>query len=205
MKKATAIALIIFTVICIFTACKKDDDSPVIGEDIKVIDFDTTRVTEKPTEIKLNKNYKISLPALFAKSEAGGDLDKYAATFGYDITEEKDGTVTMEMDGMTYSLLLSTIGMKVMIALGEVVDSGEYPYVVKLGDYNEDFSYILMLVNNDKYEKSGKQPAYDELAFVIGQLGIYYQQYTLDKDNKCEVVIAGSKSGKILYREVFTD
>ena len=205
MKKAIALALIIFSIICIFTACKKDDDSSEIPEDIKVIDFDTTRPTEKPTEVKPNKTYKIKVPSYLVESEAGGDVQKYGATFGYDIEEEKDGTMTMKMDGMTYSLLLSTIGMKVMMALGEIVDSGDYPYVVNLGDYNEDFSYILMLVNADKYKKAEKQPPYDELAFVIGQLGLYYQSFTADEENKCEVVIAGSKSGKVLYKEVFTD
>ena len=204
MKKTIALALIIFSIICIFTACKKDDDSSEIPEDIKVIDFDTTRPTEKPTEVKPNKTYKIKVPSYLVESEAGGDVQKYGATFGYDI-EEKDGTMTMKMDGMTYSLLLSTIGMKVMVALGEIVDSGDYPYVVNLGDYNEDFSYILMLVNADKYKKAEKQPPYDELAFVIGQLGLYYQSFTADEENKCEVVIAGSKSGKVLYKEVFTD
>ena len=111
----------------------------------------------------------------------------------------------MKMDGMTYSLFLSRIGMKVMVGLGELVDSGYYPYVVKLGDYNEDFSYILMLVNNDKYEKADGKPSYKDLASFIGQLGLYYQNFTLEEEDKCEVVIAGYKSGKILHREVFTD
>ncbi len=205
MKKIIALALIIFSIICIFTACKKDDDTPAIDEDIKVIDFDTTRPTEKPTEVKQNKTYKIKVPAIFVKGEAGGDIKKYGDTFGYDIKEEKDGTMTMKMDGMTYSLLLSTIGMKTMVALGELVDSGDYPYVVRLGDYNDDFSYILILVNADKYKKAGKQPSYEELAFIIGQLGLYYQQFTVEEENICQVVIAGSKSGKVLYKEVFTD
>lgn len=205
MKRITALILVILSIICIFTACKKDGGDSVIGDDIKVIDFDTTRPTEKPTEVKSNKTYKIKVPSYLVKSEAGGDIQKYSATFGYDIEEEKDGTMTMKMDGMTYSLLLSTIGMKVMMSLGEIVDTGDYPYVVELGDHNEDFSYILMLVNADKYKKAENKPPYDELAFIIGQLGLYYQSFTAEEENKCEVVIAGYKSGKVLYKEVFTD
>lgn len=205
MKKAIALALVIFSILCVFTACKKDEGNPEADEDIKVIDFDTTRPTEKPTEVKPNKTYKVKVPSIFVEGEAGGDIKEYGERFGYEIKEEDNGTLTMKMDGMTYSLMLSTVGMKTMVALGELVDSGEYPYVVKLGDYNEDFSYILMLVNADKYKKAGGQPSYEELAFIIGQLGLYYQQFTVEEENICQVVIAGSKSGKVLYKDVFTD
>lgn len=205
MKKLLSVILIISAIICVFTACKNNEPETNTTEDIKVIDFDTTRPTEEPTEIKKDKTYKINVPAVFVNSEAGGDIKKYSATYGYDIKEEKDGSMTMKMDGMSYSFLLSKIGMSVMRALGEVVDSGDYPYVVRLGDYNDDFSYILMLVNADKYKKAGNKPSYEELAFIIGQFGLYYQNFTLDEENKCEVVIAGSKSGKILYKETFTN
>lgn len=205
MKKITALALIIFTLICVFTACKKDESPAEDFDSIKVIDFDTTRPTEKPTKVSANKTYKVNIPSVFVESESGGDIKKYGDTFGYDIKEESDGSMTMKMDGTTYSLMLSTIGMKTMVALGEIVDSGEYPYVVKLGDYSEDFSYILMLVNADKYKKAGKQPSYQELADLIGMLGLYYQQFTVEEENICQVVIAGSKSGKVLYKEVYTD
>ncbi len=204
MKKTIALILVTLSIICIFTACKKEDSSQ-LPEDIKVIDFDTTRPTEETTEIKTNKTYKINIPYDHVEIDAEGDIKKYAETYGFDVKEEKDGTVTMKMDGMTYSLFLSRIGMKVMVGLGELVDSGYYPYVVKLGDYNEDFSYILMLVNNDKYEKADGKPSYKDLASFIGQLGLYYQNFTLEEEDKCEVVIAGYKSGKILHREVFTD
>lgn len=201
MKKIIAVALVLFTVICIFTGCKNSSSST---ENIKIIDFDTTRPTEKPTEIRKEKTYKVNVPSALLEGDAEGDIQKYGKQFGYDITQEKDGSLTMKMDGLTYSLMLSTIGMKVMTVLGEIVDSGDYPYVVKLKDYSQDFSYILMLVNNDKYEKSGKQPTYEELAFIIGQMGLYYQQFTAEKDNTCQVVIAGYKSGKILYKETYT-
>lgn len=205
MKKTIALSLVIFTVICLFAACKGGENTPEDFDSIKVIDFDTTRPTEKPTKVSPGKTYKVNVPSAFVSGEAGGDIQKYADTFGYDIEEEADGTLTMKMDGSTYSLMLSTIGMKTMVALGQLVDSGEYPYVVKLGDYSEDFSYILMLVNADKYKKADKTPSYEELAYIIGQFGLYYQQFTAEEENVCRVVIAGSKSGKVLYKEVFTN
>ena len=207
MKKTIAIALIIFTVICCFTACRKSepDDSDTTTSDIKVVDFNTTRTPEESTTIKPNKNVKINIPASFIEGKAGGDLKKYAATYGYKITEESDGSLTMKMDGITYSLMLSNVGMEVMMSLGEIVDSGNCPYAVRLQDYNEDFSYILMQVDTKKYKKHKDDMPYEDLAYVIGQLGLYYQFYTIEEDNKCEVILASSETGKVVYREIYTD
>lgn len=204
MKRIVATALIVFIMLCTFTACKNSDNVNT-DSDIKVIDFDTTRPTEKPTEIKPNKNIKIRVPSYLIESEAGGDVKKYAATYGYEIKEDKDGNMTMKMDGRTYSLLLSGIGLRVMIALGEIVDSGDYPYIVRLGDYNQDYSYILMLVNSQKYNKSKNAPSYEELSEIIGLHGLYYQGFTTEEENKCEVIFADHKSGEIVHREVYTN
>lgn len=205
MKKILSLALILFTLICLFTACKSRDDSVYVSDDIKVIDFDTTRLTEKTTSVRAGKNIRISVPSDFVRSEAGGDIRKYAATYGYEIKEDNDGNMTMKMDGRTYSFMLSGISLKVMISLGDIVDSGDYPYVVRLGDYSEDFSYILMLVNQKKYAKAGETPSYEELADMIGLCGLYYQYFTKEKDNSCQVILADSKTGEIVYRNIYTD
>ena len=111
----------------------------------------------------------------------------------------------MKMDGITYSLMLSNVGMEVMMSLGDIVDSGNCPYAVKLQDYNEDFSYILMQVDTKKYKKHKDDMPYEDLAYVIGQLGLYYQFYTIEEENKCEVILASSKTGKVVFREIYTD
>ena len=205
MKKILPAALILFALICLFTACQSSDKGIYVSEDIKVIDFDTTRPTEKTTKVRAEKNIRISVPSDFVRSEAGGDVKKYAATYGYEIKEDSDGNMTMKMNGRTYSLMLSGISLKVMISLGDIIDSGEYPYLVKLGDYSEDFSYILMLVNQKKYEKANKTPSYKELADIVGLSGLYYQYFTKEKDNRCQVILADSKTGEIVYRDIYTD
>jgi hypothetical protein len=205
MKKIIAVACILFTVVCIFTACKSRDDSAATDENIKVVNFDTTRPTEKPTKVRANKTYRIKVSSHLIESEAAGDIEKYAATYGYEIKEEKDGTMTMVMDGRTYSLMLSGIGVKAMRTLGDIVDSGDYPYIVKLADYSSDFSYILMQVNTNKYKKAGKTPSYAEVAELIGLCGLYYQGFTAEEENSCRVVLADSKTGEIVYNEVYTD
>ncbi len=207
MKKIIATAMIIFTVLCCFTACKNDEanDSDTTTNDIKVVDFNTTRPTEEHTTVKPNKTVKINVPATFIESKANGNLEKYAATYGYKITEEKDGSLTMKMDGITYSLMLSNVGMEVMMSLGEIVDSGSCPYAVRLQDYNEDFSYILMQVDTKKYKEHKDEIPYEDLAYIIGQCGLYYQCFTVEEENKCEVILASSKTGKVVHREVYTD
>ena len=204
MKKYVAITLTAITVLCCFTACGKTEGGETPPEDIKVIDFDTTRAPEEPTSIRNDKNVTISVPGLLVESQAGGDLEQYAATYGYKIEKEADGSVTMKMDGITYSLMLSNIGMEVMVSLGEIVDSSEYTYAVKLQDYNQDFSYILMQVDTKEYEKQKDKYPYEDLAYIIGQCGLYYQYFTLEDDNKCEVIFASSETGEIVYRQTYT-
>ena len=176
MKKTIAIALIIFTVICCFTACRKSepDDSDTTTSDIKVVDFNTTRTPEESTTIKPNKNITINVPSVLAESHADGNLEQYAATYGYKIEKEEDGSVTMKMDGITYSLMLSNIGMEVMMSLGDIVDGNDFPYAVRLQDYNQDFSYILMLVDTKEY----KFRTISVLNSVIPRLYAYSSTYT---------------------------
>lgn len=205
MKKYIAVTLTVLTVLCCFTACKKTEGGETPPEDIKVIDFNTTRAPEEPTSIRNDKNVTISVPGILVESQAGGDLEQYAATYGYKIEKDKNGNVTMKMDGITYSLMLSNIGMEVMMSLGEIVDSDEYPYAVKLQDYNQDFSYILMQVDTKEYKKHKNTVPYEDLAYIIGQCGLYYQFFTLDSDKHCEVILASSETGKIVYRQTYTD
>ena len=47
--------------------------------------------------------------------------------------------------------------------------------------------------------------SYEDLAFFIGQFGLYYQYFTVEDDDKCEVVLASSKTGKVVFREVYTN
>lgn len=203
MKKYIATALALLTVLCCFTACQKNEDNGSSG-DIKVIDFATTKEHKETTTVKSDKNVTIKVPGVLVESQAGGNLQQYAATYGYKITKEPDGTMSMNMDGITYSLMLSGIGMEVMMSLGEIVDGNDYPYAVRLQDYSDDFSYILMKVDSDIYKKD-KSNSYEDLAFMIGQFGLYYQYFTIDKDNKCEVILADSKTGEVVYSKVYTE
>ena len=218
MKKVIVTLLVTLTVLTCFTACKKNETShtdkvvditPVTDNQgttkNDVIDFETTRPKEESSTIKPEKTMKIKLPWSFVVNEAGGDVEAYADTYGYKIKQEKDGSATMSMDGITYSLLLSKVGMTTIMALGDIVDSGDYPYTVRLADYSEDFDYILMQVDTELYKKHKNKSSYEDLAYFIGQLGLYYQMFTVEEDNKCEVILASEKTGKVVYSNTYTN
>ena len=202
MKKILATAMIILTVLCFFTACKKDEGDTSAPDDIKVIDFSTTREKEETTLPKADKTIRVTIPSALVSGKADGDIKKYAERHGFEIVKETDGSVTLKMDGMTYSFMLTSVGMDTMMALGDIVDSGDYPYVVRLKDYSSDFSYILMQADEKKYDGN---PSYEELSELIGLCGLYYQYFTTEKNKSCEVIIASEKSGEVLYRNIYTD
>lgn len=220
MKKIIVTALAVLTVLTCFTACKKDETDPTVSDKVvdissvtedtqttknDVIDFETTRPKEEPSTIKAEKTMKISVPYYLIESISDGKVSDFASTYGYEISKEKDGYATMKMDGIAYSLLLSKVGMSVIKSLGELVDSGDYPYIIRLADYSEDFSYMLFEIDTAKYKKYSKKASYEEVAELIGMTGMYYQYFTVEEDNKCEVVFASSKTGKVVYTKTYTE
>ena len=91
------------------------------------------------------------------------------------------------------------------MSLGEIVDGKDYPYAVRLQDYTQDFSYILMLVDTKEYKKHKDDIPYEDLSFIIGQCGLYYQYFTMAQEKSCEVILASIETGKVVYRETYTD
>lgn len=220
MKKLIVTVVVILTVLTCFAACKKDDSQQSTTDKVvdissvtdssettkaQKIDFETTRPKEESSTIEAKKTMKISVPYYLIENEADGNVSGFASTYGYEISKEKDGYATMKMDGIEYSLLLSNVGMSVIKSIGELIDSGDYPYIIRLADYSEDFSYLLFEIDTDKYKKYGKKTPYTEAADLIGMTGMYYQYFTVEEDNKCEVVFASSKTGKVVYTNTYTD
>lgn len=202
MKKLICLCVAALTILTCFSACGgKEQETETTTNDIKVIDFDTTRAEENPVKIKPKKNYKITLPKDIIESDFGGNVKAYADTYGYEIIEENGSDITFEMPGTSYSLLLARVGMKVMMELGDIVDSGDFPYVVKMQDYSKDFSYILMLVDSEKFSKATDKETF---MVLVSQCGLFYQYHCNADSPECEVVIADSESGKILARQKYT-
>ncbi len=201
MKKLICLCMVALALLGCLTACGgAGDNETTTASDIKVIDFDTTRAEEETTEINMDKNYKITLPLDIVSADYEGNLESYAKTYGYKIVKEEDGNVTLKMDGMAYRLMLSRAGLKTIREIGNIVDSGDFPYVVKTGDYSEDFSYILMLVKGKKFKKAEDK---DIFMTLISQCGLYYQIHSNPENPKCEVVVADSETGKVLAKQTY--
>ncbi|MDD6011845.1 MAG: hypothetical protein PUC33_03250 [Oscillospiraceae bacterium] len=210
MKKAIAITLTFLAAVLFLTACgNKKDEETTDPADIQVIDLTTSEPEEEPTysnsagDKNPNQKVDISIPLEMIDEKYRNDLDAYAKAKGYiSATLEKDGTVTLKMTAMTLDLLKTQAGLKIMREMGAMVDSGDFPYAVKLEQYNDDFSYIVMLVKGAEYKKAGS-PA--DLADGIGQCGLYYQIFTDSGEMNCRVILADSQTGEVLFNKLYTN
>lgn len=201
MKKLICLCLASLSIIACFSACSNKEDTNAIDDSVKTINLETTRQQETTKKIRNKKTYKIPMTEELIASEFEGDVASYAATYDYEIVENENGKIVFKMDGTQYRLLLSRIGANTIRRIGQLVDSEDFPFTVKIGDYDSDFSYILILVNAKKYNKSENKDIFPQL---IGQCGLYYQTYYTPEAPTCRVVIADSKSGKVLFNETFT-
>lgn len=201
MKKLICLCLTALALVCCLNACGKSEKS-TIDDDVKVINLETTRQQETTTKkIRKNKTYKIAMTEELIATEFEGNVASYAATYNYEIVENENGKIVFKMDGNQYKMLLSRVGSNTIRQIGELVDSDDFPFTVKIGDYASDFSYLLILVNTKKYNKSEKKDIFPEL---LGQCGLYYQTYSNPDAPSCRVVIADSKSGEVLFNENYT-
>lgn len=201
MKKLICLCLTSLALVCCLSACAGNEKS-TIDDDVKVINLETTRQQETTTQkIRKNKTYKIAMTEELIATEFEGNVASYAATYNYEIVENENGKIVFKMDGNQYKMLLSRVGSNTIRQIGELVDSDDFSFTVKIGDYASDFSYLLILVNTKKYNKSEKKDIFPEL---LGQCGLYYQTYSNPDAPSCQVVIADSKSGEVLFNETYT-
>lgn len=202
MKKLICLCLTSLALISCLSACSDGGKTAVNeGDDIKVISFDTTRQEETTKKIRKNKTYKIPLSQDLIAAEFDGDIASYAATYGYEIVSDENGTITFKMDGEQYQLMLSRAGAVTIGKIGQIVDSEDFPFVVDFADYAKDFSYLLILVDSKKYSKAKNKDIFPAL---LSQCGLYYQSHYAPEAPSCKVVLADSESGKVLFNETYT-
>ncbi len=194
MKKFLCLALC-FVFLLSLTACKRKVADPTVVD----LTPETTEVEESDPEDVV----RINIPIGLIDAQYHDNLDKYVQENGYISAKKKsNGTVTIRMRSLTHALLLTKIGMKIMREMGAIVDSGDYPYAVRLGKYNEDFSEIVMLVKTEEYQQS---PDATNLPYMLAQCGLYYQLYTTEKNRECKVIIADHETNKIVYEHTYTE
>lgn len=207
MKKFIC-AVICLTLIFTLAACGKKEEEE--GKLVAYKDTDGNVVTEyvtiedsKNDEVKdMDKEVKITIPLVILDEKYRTDPDAYCKDYGFiDCkTNEKDQTITITMRSLTYDLNLARIGIQVMTNIGTAIDSGQYPYVIRLDSYTDNFDEIVVLVDGEGY-KADKQNSL--LSYFIGECGMFYQIYTTENEYHCTVKIKDEKTGEILDEEYY--
>ena len=204
MKKIIIIALSTLILLC-FACCGKNDNSSVtIPSDEEVNSVtETAKEKDKPSTTKKGKTkdrdeiVEIQFPIALIDSQYHDNLDKYAEEYGYKEVklDKKTQNVKIKMTAMSYDLLLVRIGTKVMGSIGSTVESEEFPYMLGLGEYSDDFSEIEILVDKEKYQQDGQSSL---LPYAISEYCMYYQLYTTRKECACEVTVKDKKTDRVI-------
>lgn len=190
MKKPLVIvvAVVLVAVAVLAVISMRDDETPeaVDGQPVTVnIEPETTK--EPLFTPSVNKKVTVTLPIEFVDEEYRDNLEGFAEAKGYySIRKKGDTHVKIKMRALSYDLLLTNIGMETVKGIGYALDSGEYPFFLDLAKYNDDFSYVVVAVDKEEYEKAENKDAF------FGNIGIYclyYQSYDNDSEGKCEIVV----------------
>ena len=174
---------------------------------------DTTPTTVSATEDEATEAYsayepeggtkdpeklvKITMPLSMYDAENQCDTGGFFKKSSYEKCEvnKSQKTFTVTVKSITHDFMLSNVGLQVIKALGYMLDSGDYPYIKQLGNYNSDFSEIEIIVDATGYRLSSD--AKGALEFVA-DCGIYYQLYTTQNSYSCKVTAKDIETGKVI-------
>ena len=119
------------------------------------------------------------------------------ATKGYESAEytwnKKNVKITLR--ALSYDLYLAKTGIATISAICETFESEDYPYVVNLGEYEADFSYVTLLVNKKKFDKADNV---DDLFTHVSNCCAYYLLQDNDSPKEYKIDICDEKTGELL-------
>lgn len=219
MKKKIIVALVIL--ICVAAVAfsfgrKKGDDvsenKTTIAETTKKNQKEekttvkpTEKETEKVTEIKEKDPDKIvsfEIPVLFLDTKYQNNLKALVRDKGYEsatYTRNKQA-VKIKLKNLSYDLYLAKTGISTISAICETFNSEEFPYVKNLGEYEDDFSYVTILVDSKKYMSAENK---NDLFSHISNCCAYYLLQDNDSPDKYTVDICDEKTGNKLETRTF--
>ena len=207
MKKKIIAAVIIIAVIAVALTFIRPGKSE--GEETTTIPAGQPvtvnlepETTEKEKEASYNKKITVTLPADIVDSEYKDNLDAFVKANGYVSAKyTSDGNVKIKMRELSYSLLLSNIGMDTISGIADLLDSGDYPYFTELLKYNGDFSDIVIGVKKKKYNKAEDKEA---LLMQIAIAGLYYQSYSEGSEGKCKITVCEEGTNIVIETKELT-
>lgn len=184
-----AVIVIAVTAVCIvsFTGTNEPETTaPAEGQPITVnLEPETTK--EPFFKPSYDTKITVTLPIEVVDKKYGGDLEAFAEAKGYFSIEKKgDSHVKIKMREYSYRLLLTTVGMETVSGIGYALDSGNYPFIVKLAKYDENFSDIVFIVDKEKYSKAENK---DEFFGLMAAYCLYYQEYTEENKGVCRITV----------------
>lgn len=205
MKKII-IATLSLVILLTFACCGKKDEGPVFAyrdEEGNIV----TGTADDMNKDKADKNkdkpknrdeiVEVNFPLALIEEEYQNDLDKYAEAYGYKEVklDKKTQTVKIKMTAMSYDLLLVRIGTQVMRSIGSTYESEEFPYMLGLGKYNDDFSEVEILVDKEKYQADEQSSL---LPYAISEYCMFYQLYTTREECACKVTVRDKETNRVI-------
>lgn len=194
MKRLTALFLC-FVFLAAFASCGKDVNT---GTDA----VPSTTDPNTQISITLPLNYITFLTATQEKYRDNLQLFCDDNNFLSYSSDEEAGKITFTMTAFTYNGMISKKGFGIINTVGQLMESKTYPYFKNLGEYNDNFSYIELIVDKKGYEEdsfSTQLPAY------IADICMHnYQIFTTTADYSCTVKVTDEKSGKTISEKTYT-
>lgn len=149
-----------------------------------------------------DKIVTVKIPLSFIDEKYANNLSAYARANGYEsATLNPDRkTVTVKMKALSYELMRINIGVKTIQAICETIESETYPYVINMGDYDRDFSYMSLIVDEKKFKKADN---IDGLFDYVSICCAYYMLNDPSSGNKLKIDIFSEKTGELLATKNF--
>lgn len=225
MKKKAVVILV--AVVCIFAAImavssvsKKDADDEggrVVSIDPNIPtagDKDDKEEESKKDEDEFeewsgveehkdpNKIVSVKIPLSFIEEEYRNNLDAYVKAKGYESASlSLDGkTVNVKMRALAYELMKINIGVQTIRAICDTIKTDTYPYVINMGEYEDDFSYVSLLVNEKEFKSSNNA---DGLFDYVSICCAYYMLNDSSSKNTLKIDIISEKTGELLDSRSF--
>lgn len=223
MKKKVIIAVVVIIAVAaiVFSFGKNKEKTP---EDNKVSVGEIVETTskknqkeEKTTEPKTEKETKkdkdskkkdpdkiveFEIPVLFLDAKYQNNLKALVRDMGYEsaVFTRNKSAVKIRLKSLSYELYLIKTGMSTISAICETFESKEYPYVKNLGEYEQNFSYVTLLVNSGKYMKADNK---DKLFSHVSDCCAYYLLQDKDSPDKYTIEIRDEKTGNKIETRQF--
>ena len=117
-------------------------------------------------------------------------------------TEDTEaGTVTFTMTAFTYNGLLTKKGFELIGKITSLFESETYPYFTDIGEYNENFSHIVLFVDKQEFEKDEFSSS---LAAYIADICMHnYQIFTTTADYSCTVTVKDAETEETISEKTY--